>query len=312
MEYDLRLARNGAKLYYHNGKRIAKEKVPEYIRSQLLDKQKQSNKSEPEYKPKIFTLYLDTLSSDLKCELCLYLDPETYQLLMKYDDWKFVENNKFFLLKKVYNNLLIPQDVLRKTEDLESLQILAKRPPLNKNESLYNCAIYGNLDELRLLLQAVPKNNENSSKFLDLNNKIDVDGVFSCAVAYGQLDIVEWLICQEHVNINNGIKLALAYRNYNIAKFLLIEYKDQIAIESLIEKIIRSNEISLVSKVVDFFQINFNAGLYMAATFSTVEIVSYLIKCGATNLDSALATARFHKNNDVIEYLIKLTDKHST
>lgn len=299
-KFDIRISSNGSKLFYYDGKRIAKSRVPLCIKDTLTKKISKKTVSD---RPPPITSYLNLLPPELKRELSLYFADDTFQSLLKYHNWKWLLTDKFFLIQKVYSKLLIPCDILR-IEDLECLQYLAKQP-LNRNKLLYNAAIHGNLSQLKLLVATIEKDKCATG----LNGKLDLEGLFANAAAHGQLSIVKWLICQGYVNVNNGVKLALAYNHYNVAEFILTEYKDQIEIDKLSERIIATNSLSLLSKLVETFQVNLNGLLYVACGISTVEVVTYLINHGAIAFNSALCNAHNHKNGAVIDYLTKLIEK---
>lgn len=287
--YELRIASNGAKLFYHNNQKIARSQLPNLIVKKLLK----------QLEPPVRT-HFNELPMDLKRELSLYFDDEMFQTL----NWDHFLSNKYFLVKKAYNVTLIPHEILL-AEDIKNLQFLIKNP-LNRNKLLYNAATYGNLEQLKLMLK---NNGKELCCFEELNNGIDFGGTFANAIAHGQLDIVKWLICQAYVNVHNGLKLSLAYKYYDIAEFLLTEYKIQIDINEILEKIIATNSIKLLSKVIENFPVNLNSILYIAAGLSTVEIVSYMINSGAMNITSALCNAMSSKNVAIVTHLTKYIEK---
>jgi hypothetical protein len=337
-EYELRKSANGAKLFYCNGKRIARDQVPQDVQdslilcttpdltllsishsngqsvswksihsnSQINTNTKKGRKAMCKVNAELmrrFSPYIpgtisitpsyisNVISRDLQIALLLYLDISDIERFQRIWELRHLTQEKYFWLQKARNSSLLPDDVLRE-QTIKDLKTLTNNPICNKEEALCVAAKYGNIEEVKLLLQ---------------EGATDINSAFSQACANGHFQLVKFLICQGSVNINNGIRLALAYKNLPIAKFLLLEYQQNVDIDLLkvdiIETAAQINDSELIDIMSKNYGVNTNSMLYLVSRYESIDLVKYLFNIGATDVETALMNARTYKSFTVLEYL---------
>ena len=99
-KFDIRTSSNGAKLFYYDGKRIAKNKVPLCLQDTLIKKITRKTVSNPSQ----ITSYLSLFASSSETRTEVYIDDDSVQSLLKYHNWKWLLTISLFLMQKVYIN----------------------------------------------------------------------------------------------------------------------------------------------------------------------------------------------------------------
>jgi len=158
------------------------------------------------------------------------------------------------------------------------------------------------------LSMTIINNNFEISKLLIDQCATNLDEALNLAAREDRLKIIIYLLevklfKPSLVNLNQALENAAKGGSINIIDYLINHGATDIDVALLIA--VSYNNKELINHLVEYYRLtDLDDALYLASSNGFVDIVTYLIKHGATDLNGALESAASNGQLDVVKYLI--------